>query len=231
MDNQPNPQNTAPQVPTEPTPQVTGQQPAPVVGSQPTYPTPAQQPAPMPEQPKKRKHPVLRIVVGVVIVLALIIGFFVLTFIHANSEVKDAKVVSDQFVQDMVNGDAQPAYSLTSSAFQQTTPESTLQGIATAVHKNVTGTPTDQNDWNINSTTGQPETATIDYNATGNGGSGLIKMVLQKLAVSGKLFTSISQPLLFKATPFSSKIYFELGVLRVFFLIATKRYKQHLRQD
>lgn len=181
MDNQPTPQNT-PQTPTEQLPQSTGQPPAPVVGGQPVYSSPAQQPVAPIDQPKKHKHPILRIAVGVVIVLALIIGFFVLTFLHANSEIKDVKVVSDQFVQDMVGGDAQSAYKLTSSAFQQTTPETTLQGIATAMHTNVTGTPTDRNDWNINSTTGQPETATIDYNATGNGDSGSINMTLQKIS-------------------------------------------------
>lgn len=138
------------------------------------------QPIPQAEQPKKRKHLILRIAVGVVIVLALIIGFFVLAFIHANSDVKDAKVVSDKFVQDMVSGDTQSAYQLTSNQFQQTTTESSLAAIAKVVHQNVTGQPT-ENDWNINNTTGQPETATIDYAATGANGSGKINMTLQKI--------------------------------------------------
>lgn len=162
MDNQPNEQNPVPQPP-----------------SQTTTPQPVQ---PMPDivQPKKRKHPLLRIVLGVVIVLVLIIGFFVASFLKASSEIKDARVVSDQFVQAMVKGDARSAYKLTSSPFQQTTSESKLQELATVVNKNVTGTPTEQS-WNINDTSGQPKTALINYSVSGSGGSGVIKTTIQKI--------------------------------------------------
>ena len=51
-------------------------------------------------QTKKRKHPVLRIVVGVFIVLVIVVILLVVVFSHANSEAKAAEAVGTTFLQD-----------------------------------------------------------------------------------------------------------------------------------
>ena len=85
---------------------------------------------PVTEQTGKRKHPIRRIVIGVVIVLAVIIGFLVATASDINSATKEAEPVSSAFLQAVINDDPEAAYALTSDSFKETTTEATMDGLA-----------------------------------------------------------------------------------------------------
>jgi hypothetical protein len=114
-------------------------------------------------------------------VLLVAIVLFVLAFAQAAREDQKAKVVSDQFVQDLLNDDAQAAYRLKGSDFQRTTTENTLAAIIRNVKRNVSRAPADPNEWSVGTYTGQPETATIYYNAAGEIGEGTIKVTSEKV--------------------------------------------------
>ena len=189
------PQPVPARVPTEatPTPQPF-QTPAPGLPAPPPMaaPSPVDVPAQQPvvsgqvssspiETPKKRKPRVLKILLGVVIVFVVLAGIGFLTFTHANSQVKGAEVVGNQFMFDMVNDNATAAYQLTSSAFQQNIPESKVAQTVSQIRTYITNYQSTPSSWNIINSTGQPETAKLSYSVRGSLGASTITLTLQKI--------------------------------------------------
>jgi hypothetical protein len=131
---------------------------------------------------KKKRHPILRIVFGVIIVLVIIIGLFVIFALKADSSAKTAEPVGTNFIEDMVNGNDQAAYQLTASNFQQVTSQDTFAALTQAIRKNVTSKPTVQN-YTVSSSNVNGKTTTtvaVNYSVSGSSGSGTINLTMQK---------------------------------------------------
>lgn len=127
-----------------------------------------------------KKHRIRRFALAVVVVLALFGLWTVGGFLRAYTEIKPARTVSNAFMQAMMNDNPQAAFKLTGSVFQQLpNSESSLSAIAGVLDQNVTVTPKETS-WSITRATGKPETAKIDYQATGATTSGTISITLQK---------------------------------------------------
>lgn len=127
--------------------------------------------------PPTNKHHVKRIFVGVVVALIVFALLIVIPPLTGSRQIKAAKKVSDEFVQDMDTNNPSAAYALTAAAFQQTTTEANLANIAQQVQQHVTGRPV-ENGWNITNQTGQPQSALITYTASGVSS---ISVTLQKI--------------------------------------------------
>lgn len=192
MENSLTPTPSSSNEPQSPSPQASPQQPTPSSAppNSEQTPVPAQPPSAVPAVPQplvseapapKKSHRALRIFLGVLAVIIILAIIAAIGFIKGSNEVKGAQTVGDSFIQDMANGDATAAYRLTGSSFQKNISENSFTSLTATVHQNLSERPTRQGSWNVTKASGQPETATLSYTATGPGNSGQIHMSLQKV--------------------------------------------------
>jgi hypothetical protein len=112
------------------------------------------------------------------IVVAVIVLFFVGVFLITNQATKGAVTVSDKLIADLQNNDESAAYSLTSTAFRQTTSDSDLKQLFDRI------SPTLQGKAKVtakafNKTAGHPTQAVIVYAIDTADGTKYVRVSLQ----------------------------------------------------
>jgi len=127
--------------------------------------------------PKTKRIPTWLKIASVVVVI--IILFFVGIFVFVNEATKAPEKVSNEWVADIQTDNSSAAYSLTTSAFRNSTSQEELAEIIGSVSPALQG-KTNVIGKAVNSASGQPEEAIIVYTVSTSNGTKYIRVVLYK---------------------------------------------------
>ncbi len=128
-----------------------------------------------------KEHKKVPIWAKILIGIITLIGTVLITvFVSATIATNAPKKISDQFVNNLQDGDISAAYTLTSSKFKESTPESELQNLSSSNRNLISGTEKITKK-SIFKRSGSPSYAVVHYSVNGsNEKVGYLKVQLQK---------------------------------------------------